>query len=124
MGGGNFYIFKGITAEEQAAALDFVKFMTSAENAAIWSIATGYVAPRPDAWETPEMKAYADKLPQALVALAQLPYAEREFAVFQRSKVTQYLVDAIESVVTGGATPADALAAAQEKADAVLSEYK
>lgn len=124
LGGGNFYIFKETTDEERAAALDFIKFMSSPENAATWAIATGYVAPRPDAWETPEMKEYSDRLPQALVALDQLPYAVREFAVFQRSKVTQYLVDAIESVVTGSADAASALAAAQEKADEVLSEYR
>ena len=124
LGGGNFYIFKETTDEERAAALDFIKFMSSPENAATWAIATGYVAPRPDAWETPEMKAYAERLPQALVALEQLPYAEREFAVFQRAKVTQYLVDAIESVVTGSAEPGPALAAAQEKADEVLGEYR
>ena len=124
LGGGNFYIFKDTTAEEQAAALDFIKFMTSPENAATWSIATGYVAPRPDAWETPRMQEYAERLPQALVALDQLPYAEREFAVFQRAKVTQYLVEAIESVVTGAAEPAAALAKAQEGADGVLGDYQ
>ncbi len=124
LGGGNFYIFKETTDEEQAAALDFIKFMTAPENAASWSIATGYVAPRPDTWETPEMKAYAETLPQALVALEQLPYAYREFATFQRAKVTQYLVDAIESVVTGGSTAAEALVKAQEGADSVLSDYR
>jgi sn-glycerol 3-phosphate transport system substrate-binding protein len=124
LGGGNFYIFKQTTDEERAAALDFIKFMTAPENAARWSIATGYVAPRPETWETPEMKAYAEKLPQALVALDQLPYAHREFATFQRAKVTQYLVDAIESVVTGGSTAAEALAKAQEGADSVLKDYK
>ncbi len=124
LGGGNFYIFKDTTDEERAAALDFIKFMTAPENAATWAIATGYVAPRPDTWETPVMKEYAERLPQALVALEQLPYAEREFAVFQRAKVTQYLVDAIESVVTGSAEPGPALAAAQEKADEVLGEYR
>lgn len=124
LGGGNFYIFKDTTDEERAAALDFIKFMSSPENAATWAIATGYVAPRQDAWDTPEMKAYVERLPQALVALEQLPYAQREFAVFQRAKVTQYLVDAIESVVTGGAEPAAALSAAQEKADEVLGEYR
>jgi sn-glycerol 3-phosphate transport system substrate-binding protein len=123
LGGGNFYIFSETTDEERAAALDFIRFMTAPENAARWSIATGYVAPRPDAWETPEMMAYAEALPQALVALDQLPYAYREFATFQRAKVTQFLVDAIESVVTGGDTPAAALAEAQEQADAVLGEY-
>ena len=59
-----------------------------------------------------------------LVALDQLQYAEREFATFQRAKVTQYLVDAIESVVTGNADPAEALKAAQEGADSVLNDYK
>tara|TARA_B100000767_G_scaffold248736_1_gene249856 strand:- start:4010 stop:5296 length:1287 start_codon:yes stop_codon:yes gene_type:complete len=124
IGGGNFYVFEDTTEEEREASLDFIKFMTSPENAAKWSIATGYVAPRPDAWETPEMKAYAERLPQALVALDQLQYAEREFATFQRAKVTQNLVDAIESVVTGNASPEDALRKAQEGADSVLDDYR
>jgi sn-glycerol 3-phosphate transport system substrate-binding protein len=123
-GGGNFYIFSDTTDEERAAALDFIKFMASPASAATWAIATGYVAPRPDTWETPEMKAYSEGLPQALVALEQLPYAQREFATFQRAKVTQFLVDAIEGAVTGSIEPAAALAKAQEEADAVLSEYK
>lgn len=123
-GGGNFYIFKDTSAEQQAAALDFIKFMASPTSAAKWSIATGYVAPRPDTWETPEMMEYAANLPQALVALDQLEYAQREFATFQRAKVTQFLVDAIEGAVTGGIEPAAALAKAQEEADAVLGEYK
>ena len=124
VGGGNFYIFNNISAEEQAAALDFVKFMTSPENQAIWSMATGYVAPSQAAWDTPEMKAYAEELPQALVALEQMPYAYREFATFQRARVTQFLVDAIEGVVTGQSDASTALAAAQEKADKVLGEYR
>lgn len=124
VGGGNFYIFKGITDEEQAAALDFIKFMTAPENAAKWSIATGYVAPRADTWETPMMKEYAAKLPQALVARDQVNYANREFATFQRGKVTQYLVEAIESTLAGEAEAAEALAKAQKAADAVLKDYK
>jgi sn-glycerol 3-phosphate transport system substrate-binding protein len=124
VGGGNFYIFDNTTDEEKAASLDFIKFMTAPENAAKWSIATGYVAPRPDVWETQVMKDYAAELPQALVALDQLPYANREFATFQRAKVTQFLVDAVESVITGGSEAGPALAAAQEKADAVLGDYR
>ena len=124
VGGGNFYIFKDTTDEERAAALDFVKFMTTPENAAIWAMATGYVAPRADAWATPEMQDYAQRLPQALVALDQMPYAYREFATFQRARVTQYLVDAIEGTITGEADAASALAEAQEKADDILGEYR
>lgn len=124
VGGGNFYIFEDTTDEEREASLDFIKHMTAPENAARWSIATGYVAPRPDTWETPVMKEYAAELPQALVALDQLPYAHREFATFQRARVTQYLVEAIESVVTGQADPQEAVTSAQEKADDVLSDYR
>ena len=124
IGGGNFYIFKDTTDEERAAALDFVKFMTTPQNAAKWSIATGYVAPRDDAWETPEMKAYAEELPAALVAREQVAHAYREFAVFQRQRVTQYLVDAIESTIGGEADIETALQEAQAKADDVLSEYQ
>ncbi|MGY9011429.1 MAG: ABC transporter substrate-binding protein, partial [Rhodobacterales bacterium] len=68
--------------------------------------------------------AYTKRLPQALVALEQLAYAEREFATFQRAKVTQYLVDAIESVVTGNAEASTALAEAQKGADKVLADYQ
>ena len=124
IGGGNFYIFKDTTDEERAAALDFVKFMTSPENAATWSIATGYVAPRDDAWETPAMKAYVEELPAALVAREQVAHAYREFSVFQRQRVTQFLVDAIESTIGGEAEPKAALEEAQAKADEVLSEYR
>lgn len=124
VGGGNFYIFKDISDEEREAALDFVKFMTTPENQAIWSMATGYVAPSQAAWETPQMKEYAERLPQALVALDQMPHAYREFATFQRARVTQFLVDAIEGVVTGTADAATALAEAQEKADDILGEYR
>ena len=70
------------------------------------------------------MKEYAERLPQALVALDQMPHAYREFATFQRARVTQFLVDAIEGVVTGTADAATALAEAQEKADDILGEYR
>src|SRR3546814_8770101 len=42
-GGGNFYVFKDTTEEERAAALKLIQFMTSPEQAAAWSIATGYM---------------------------------------------------------------------------------
>ncbi|RPH49436.1 MAG: ABC transporter substrate-binding protein, partial [Desulfobacteraceae bacterium] len=57
-GGGNFYIFKKATPEERKASLKFIKFMTSPELTARWSIATGYVATRPDAYETATLKKY------------------------------------------------------------------
>ena len=45
--------------EQKAAAFDFVKWITAPEQSAKWTIATGYVAPRAETWETETMKAYS-----------------------------------------------------------------
>ena len=82
-GGGNFYLFSGHSEEETRAAIDFVKWATAPEQAAQWSIATGYVAPRADTGETDAMREYAEEVPGALVARDQLEYAVAELATFQ-----------------------------------------
>ena len=64
-GGGNFYIFKDSTPEQKKASFAFIKWITAPEQAAKWTIATGYVAPRPDAWETAAMKSYVADFPPA-----------------------------------------------------------
>ncbi len=62
-GGGNFYIFKGVSEERQQAAFDFIKWMTDDERVAQWSIDTGYVATRPSAYDTERMQEYAEEFP-------------------------------------------------------------
>jgi sn-glycerol 3-phosphate transport system substrate-binding protein len=49
-GGGNFYIFKQTSPEERRAALTFIKWMTQPEQTAAWSIETGYIGTRADAY--------------------------------------------------------------------------
>src|ERR687897_2687151 len=77
-GGGNFYIAKKASPAEQQAAFQFIKWITTPERAAQWSIDTGYVAVRPDAYDTPEMKKYVAEFPAAAVARDQLQYAVAE----------------------------------------------
>ena len=77
-GGGNFYVFKKASATQQQAAVTFAKWMTSPERAAQWGIDTGYVAVRPDAWQTAAMKKYVADFPAAAVARDQLQYAVAE----------------------------------------------
>ena len=60
-GGGNFYIFKSASPEQQKAAVKFVQWMTAPERAAEWSIKTGYVAVSPAAYKTEAMEAYANE---------------------------------------------------------------
>ena len=123
-GGGNFYLFKKTTPEERKAALAFVKFMTTPERAAEWSIATGYVGTRPDAYETPKLKEYAASFPQAVVARDQFKYATPELSTFQTGRVRKLLDDAIQASLTGQKSPADALKAAQAEADRLLKPYR
>ncbi|GGA38439.1 ABC transporter substrate-binding protein [Pelagibacterium lentulum] len=123
-GGGNFYLFSGHGEEETRAAIDFVKWATAPEQAAEWSIATGYVAPRPDTWETEAMQAYAQEVPGAVVARDQLEYAVAEFSTFEGPRVTQIFNDNIAAAIVGDKTPAQAMADAQREADAILAAYR
>lgn len=123
-GGGNFYLFKDSTAEEKQAAVDFVKWMTAPTQAAKWSIATGYVAPRPDAWETPAMKAYVQEVPFALVARDQLDFAVAELSTYENARIMQIFSSALEAIITGEQKPEVALSAAQAEAEGILKRYR
>jgi sn-glycerol 3-phosphate transport system substrate-binding protein len=123
-GGGNFYLFKKTTPEERKAALAFVKWMTAPERAADWSMATGYVATRPDAYETPKLKTYAAEFPQAVVARDQFKFATPELSTFQTGRVRKALDDAIQAALTGQKSPEAALKAAQADADRLLKPYR
>lgn len=123
-GGGSIYIFKKSTPEQLDASFKFVKWMTSAEQAARWSIGTGYVAGRQDAWNLPVMKKYAQDFPPAAVALQQLPYCAPEFSTHDGPRTTKALEDAIDASITGTKTPAKALADAQAEATRILRSYK
>jgi sn-glycerol 3-phosphate transport system substrate-binding protein len=123
-GGGNFYLFKKTTPEERKAALAFVKWMTQPERAADWSMATGYVATRPDAYATPKLKEYAASFPPAVVARDQFQYATPELSTFQTGRVRKLLDDAIQASLTGQKTPAAALKGAQTEAERLLKPYR
>ena len=123
-GGGNFYMFKKTTPEERKAALAFVKWMTTPERTADWSIATGYVGTRADAYEAGKLKEYAAEFPQAVVARDQLKFATAELATFQTGRVRKLLDDAIQAALTGQKTPPAALKAAQSEADRLLKPYR
>jgi sn-glycerol 3-phosphate transport system substrate-binding protein len=123
-GGGNFYIFKKSSPEERKAAFKLVKFMTSPDEAAKWSIATGYMGVSPAAYKTPALKKYVKDFPPAAVARNQLKYATAELSTHQSGRVRKLLDDAIQSALTGEATPSEALKSAQKQADSILRRYR
>ena len=123
-GGGNFYISKGISKERQQKAWEFIKFATTAERTAQWSIDTGYVVTRKSALELPQMKAYYENLPQAKVAYEQIPISKPELTSYDSTKMWRILNDAIQAAITGEKTPAQALKDAQKEADDTLKKFK
>jgi sn-glycerol 3-phosphate transport system substrate-binding protein len=123
-GGGNFYVFKDASDEEKEAALKLIKFMTSPEQAAEWSIATGYMGVSPAAYETEALKAYTAEFPPALVARDQLEHAVAEFSTFETARVRDGLNTAIQAALTGEKSAAEALGEAQDAAERLLSAYR
>ena len=123
-GGGNFYMFKAATEAQRLAGLQFMRWISSTERAAQWGVDTGYVATRPDAWETAAMKQYVAGFPAAAVARDQLQYAVAELSTHDNQRVTQALNDGVQAALTGRATPEVALAAAQATATRLLRPFK
>lgn len=123
-GGGNFYIFKGAEKPEIDAAITFLKWMTAPEQAAEWTIATGYIAPRADAWETDALKKYVAEFPQIELAKEQLEFAVADMSTYENSRISRLINDAISSVLAGQAGAKEALTKAQTEADKILKDYK
>ncbi|MEZ8140805.1 ABC transporter substrate-binding protein [Enterovibrio norvegicus FF-33] len=123
-GGGNFYLFKDTTDEEKAASLKLIKFMTAPEQAAQWSIATGYMGVSKGAYKTEALKNYVVEFPPALVASNQLEHAVAEFSTYETARVREGLNNAIQSALTGNKTPEEALGEAQQSAKRLLRNYQ
>lgn len=123
-GGGNFYVFESAGQRERAAAVQLVQWLTEPAQNGRWSAATGYVATTDEAWEDPEMQAYAEEFPQATVARDQLEFAVPELSTYDNGRVVSLFNDALQSALTGQATPEEALADAQAQAEQLLARYR
>jgi len=123
-GGGNFYIFKKTSAAERKAAMRLIKFMTSPERSAEWSMKTGYMGISPAAYETSKLKAYVKDFPYAAVARDQLKYATAELSTYQTGRIRKALDDAIQAALTGAKSPEDALKEAQSLSERLLRPYQ
>jgi sn-glycerol 3-phosphate transport system substrate-binding protein len=123
-GGGNFYLFKTATTQQREAALQFLRWISSPERAAQWSIDTGYVATGTDAWETTRMRSYVADFPAAAVARDQLQYAVAELSTHDNQRVTQALNDGLQAALLGRKAPEASLAEAQATASRLLRPFR
>ncbi|MDZ4762929.1 MAG: ABC transporter substrate-binding protein [Chloroflexota bacterium] len=128
VGGASLWITAGHTDAETQAAVDFVFFLTNTENIMTWHQGTGYFPTRVSAIEQLTADGWFEENPDFAIAITQLQESAGNIAnagaIFgPAAEIRQLLVQAIQSVIDGGETPADALASAQAQADAVLTEY-
>jgi len=98
--------------------------MTSPEKVAEWSIKSGYIAVRRSAYSTELMSTFTSEHPEYLVARDQLAYAHKEFACYNRAKVTKILFDQLARAILGEASPEEALEEAQRQANAELEPFR
>ena len=124
VGGGNLYFFKSASPAERAAALQFARFVSQPARAADWSIKTGYIATRPEAYETKALKDYVAGFPAADVARGFLPVAVGELSTFENQRVYTALTNNVQACLNGTKTPAAAMADTQAEADRILKPYK
>lgn len=106
--------------EEKQGAYEFMKYFTTPENQAKWSMETGYVAVRLSTQEVPEFKEYTDENPQALVPLQQVSHGSILPIDPTGGKVYAALATAADKVEIEGISAQEALDAAQKEAQAAL----
>ncbi len=123
-GGGNFYLFKRSSPAQRAAALEFIKWITAPQQAAQWSMDTGYIAVRNSAWALPLLKQYAQRFPAVNVARSALEHAVPELSTHENQRVTKVLNDGLASALAGEKTPQQALHDAQSRATRILRPYQ
>ncbi len=128
IGGASLWITDQGSADQQAAAWDFIKFATQPEQQAYFASSTGYYPMNVKAYDQPLMKDAMAKYPQFQIAVNELhdtkaspATAGAVFGTFAGTRVT--VEGAMEDVMLGKSQVKDALDAAASDANAKLEEY-
>ena len=123
-GGGNLYVMEDISEEEQEAAVELTRYLSSPEIQADWTVQSGYVPPQQEAWDEEVLADYSEEFPQVEALQEASEDAYREYAPYRRSEIVSTLDSALESALDGSASSEDALTDAQDSSDELLEEYR
>jgi sn-glycerol 3-phosphate transport system substrate-binding protein len=128
IGGASLWITNLRSAEEQASAWEFVKFMSSASSQAYWHIQTGYYPINSKGYNEPDDVAWRAQYPQFQVAIDQLHMAPLNnvtagglIGVFPEARQT--VETAIEEFFAGQATAQEALDKAADSVTTAIQDY-
>ncbi|RTE08788.1 ABC transporter substrate-binding protein [Paenibacillus whitsoniae] len=128
VGGASLYILNNKTEAEQKGAWEFIKYLTTPDVQAYWSVNTGYFPITKKAYDEQLMKDNLVKYPQFKTAIDQLHATKANKAtqgavmgVFPEAR--QIVEGAIEETLAGKKAPKDALDAAAKSISEKLATY-
>ena len=128
IGGASVWITNLRPVEEQQAAWEFVKFLSSAESQAYWHIQTGYYPINSKGYNEPDDVAWRAQYPQFEVAMDQLHIAPLNnitagglIGVFPEARQT--IEGAVEEFFAGQATAQEALDKAALSVTTAIEDY-
>lgn len=119
LAGTNIVLFADASEQERAAAWEFMQFITTPEQQASWAAATGYLPVSSASLEQDAMKKVVEERPWITDAVKQLDTARALPPVTSVTEASGLLSVALQDALQGKAKPADALADAQKKAEAL-----
>ena len=115
-----YVMLEGSNDEEKAGVYEFMKYFTTPENQAEWSMATGYVAVRNSTQEVEAFKTYTDENPHALVPLQQASHGTPALSDPTGGKIFDALTIAADKVELENVPAKEALDEAQKTAQEAL----
>ena len=137
IGGAALWLIDSEDEAINAAAWDFMKFMTTADPQVTWHTGTGYFPVLASLQDNPpaDLATFWDENPNFVTAIDQLATTNTKnadgstnYAVLGGRagpfpEIRRIIVEAYSEVLTGGKTAQEALDAAAEKANQALADY-
>lgn len=128
IGGGSLWLMDTKNDEKSDAAWKFIEYTTTPEAQANWSMATGYFAINPAAYETDSMKAFIEKNPNFIIAINQLedtPVNGYTAGVLSGVATESRTIfnEAMEKTYDGSFTPEEAVNYVADKVNAAMENY-
>ena len=128
VGGGALYIMASRSPEEQQAAWEYIRFLSSAETQAEWFGGTGYIPTRASSLGLPAARDVVAQYPQFQVAVNQLAESPTTAAATgpllgPYAQVRAAVATAIEEMLLTGKDPPAALADAAAEANQAIQAY-
>lgn len=119
IGGENLFVMR-TTPQREKAALKFAEYVLSEEFQTQWAIGTGYLPVNLKARQSDKYQAFAAQQPAVEVFLEQAKYGRSRPIFPGYSRVSESLGRALEAVLLGKSSPAEALKTAQQRLDLIF----